>query len=695
MKKFSIIAILLITYFCGYTQSAKKVPAFEEVIALKRPSNPVISPDGQHIAFTVSSTDWENNRFDTEIWLSKNGKTPFQLTRTNNGSSNNIAWSPDGQYLSFKAKRGEHSQIQAIRIDGGEAFALTHEKDNIGSYEWSPNGQQIAFTLQTNKEKIDKKRKDRYGGYLIDDDEYQLSWLYVVDFDVQKATMPPLPCYDQKDSTAQDWDCWEETKGIPLIDSVDYTIQNFKWSPDGNQIAFSHTPNPLINSFFDADISVLNLKDTSVQSLVTNPSADFLEDWSPDGNSILYSSDLDNRTSNYYKNSQLFILPIKDGKARQIAESFDENLGNLRWTPQGIYATGWQKTQRHLFNIDPNNGKVNIILQSPGQVYGFTSNKAGSKLAFYGETGENLREIYAYLANTKQSTKLTNYSQQIANWKTAKSEVISWQSKDGTTIEGILHKPADYDSNKKYPLLVMIHGGPTGIDRPTPGPGYVYPALQWLDKGALILRPNYRGSAGYGEKFRELNVENLGVGDAWDVHSGIDYLAAKGMIDTTKMGSMGWSQGGYISAFLTTSSNRFKAISVGAGISNWITYYVNTDIHPFTRQYLKATPWSNEAIYKKTSPMTYIDNASTPTLIQHGEFDRRVPIANAYELLQGLRDKQVPAKLVVYKGFGHGITKPKERLAAIWHNWQWFNKYIWGEEVELPGLKERPKNKDK
>lgn len=179
-------------------------------------------------------------------------------------------------------------------------------------------------------------------------------------------------------------------------------------------------------------------------------------------------------------------------------------------------------------------------------------------------------------------------------------------------------------------------------------------------------------------------MRNLGVGDAWDVLSGVDHLLGLGIVDPTRMGAMGWSQGGYISAFLTTNTDRFAAISVGAGISNWVTYYVNTDIHPFTRQYLEAVPWDDPEIYAKTSPMTSIANAKTPTLIQHGEFDRRVPIPNAYELFQGLQDRGVDARLIVYKGFGHGINKPKERLAALWHNYQWFSRYIWNEEIALP-----------
>ena len=197
---------------------------------------------------------------------------------------------------------------------------------------------------------------------------------------------------------------------------------------------------------------------------------------------------------------------------------------------------------------------------------------------------------------------------------------------------------------------------------------------------------NYRGSAGYGEAFRTLNYRNLGVGDAWDVLSGVDHLCAQGWIDDEKMGCMGWSQGGYISAFLTTATDRFAAICVGAGISNWETYYYNTDITSFCPNYLGFAPADDKAVYELTSPMTRIHEASTPTLIQHGELDRRVPIANGFELRQGLHDVGVHAEMCVYAGFGHGIDKPKSQRAVMAHNADWFGHYVLGADALNLGL---------
>jgi dipeptidyl aminopeptidase/acylaminoacyl peptidase len=271
---------------------------------------------------------------------------------------------------------------------------------------------------------------------------------------------------------------------------------------------------------------------------------------------------------------------------------------------------------------------------------------------------------------------------QLRDFTVGTVELVSWTSKDGATIEGVLHKPANFDPQKKYPLFVVIHGGPTGISRPLLAPANRYYQIeQFLARGALVLEPNYRGSAGYGSNFRALNVRNLGIGDMWDVMSGVDSLIAKGIVDPNKLGAMGWSQGGYISAFLTTNTDRFKAISVGAGISDWMTYYANTDITPFTRQYLHATPWEDADVYAKTSPITNIRNAKTPTLIQHGDKDKRVPPPNAFELYRGLRDVGVPARLILYNGFGHPITKPKSNRAVLQHNLDWFDHYVFGDAI--------------
>lgn len=677
MKRIILIISIAVFVNTAFAQSQKS-PSFEDVISLQSASNATISPNGNHILFTSQTVDWKENRYDTELWISKDGQTPFQLTNNLKNSSTTPKWSPDGRWIAFLSKRLEKTQIQVIRSAGGESFQITNTENNISDFEWSHDGKKIAFLQAEDKSKEEKEKEEKYGGFAVEDSDYSLNQLWIMDFNPKQLRKILLP-EQMKDSVRM-----EESKAKLVLDSVEFSVNNFKWSPDGQKIAFGHQPDPFIMSFLKGDISIYDLSSQSHKVLVNNPSVDNLIDWSPDSKSILYRTSLSDSTSNFYLNNKFFRIHIDGSENKQLAKDFDENLSGIQWNENGIFGIAWQKTKRPLVRIHPKNGSAVLLTATPERIWGYSFSKDGKKLAYTGVNDDDLTEVYYSDYPLKKAKPITEFTRQIAQWSVAKSEVISWKSEDGATIEGVLHKPEDYDPNKKYPLLVVIHGGPTGISTPSATPSYVYPMIQWLNKGALILRPNYRGSAGYGEKFRSLNVENLGVGDAWDVLSGVQHLENLGIIDSDKVGSMGWSQGGYISAFLTTNSNKFKAISVGAGISNWMTYYVGTDIHPFTRQYLKATPWSNKDIYEKTSPMTNINNAATPTLIQHGEFDKRVPPANAYELFQGLQDVGVDTKLIIYKGFGHGINKPKEQLAATWHNWQWFAKYIWEEELELP-----------
>lgn len=661
-----------------------KTPTFEEVIALQSPGQIELSTDGRNLAFTSQSTDWEENRFDIEIWLSQNGQEPFQLTNTPKNSSTHPRFSPDGKWMAFLADRGQKNQIHVIRIAGGEALAVTHEVEGVNSFEWHPDGQSFVFLKNEKEDLRNKEREKRYGAYETDDQDYRLAHLWQLSFDPNNWSRSKLPCYETVDSLKRLTGCYEVPKPLRLT-SGPFTVTSFKIAPDGQKIAFTHQPDPLINSSLRSEISLYYFGSKTSELLIQNPGPDGFSCWSPSSVEFIYTSSLDDTTSYYYKNSKAFIYHLNTKVSRRIAQSMDEDLGDFYWHQRGIYTVVWQKTKRQAFKVLEGPAPLQHLEGLPDVTMALAFSRDGMNMSVLGRHHDQLNEIFVKQLNGPVK-QLTNFTDQIKAWQTGSSEVISWKSQDGTTIEGILHKPVDYQTGKKYPLLVVIHGGPTGIDLPQPVPAYVYPITQWLAKGCLVLRPNYRGSAGYGEAFRSLNVRNLGIGDAWDVLSGVNHLQTRGMIDTSRLGAMGWSQGGYISAFLTTTSSRFRAISVGAGISDWMTYYVNTDIHPFTRQYLKSTPWEDPAIYQKTSPMHYINQAKTPTLIQHGEYDRRVPIPNAYQLLQGLRDRNVPAELIVYKGFGHGITKPKERLAAVWHNWQWFNRYIWGEEVKIPGL---------
>ena len=685
-QKLFFCVCFLLFYSFSKSQDALHSPSIAEVLSLQQTGGTYISPDGKHVAFTQTRTDWKNNRYDTEIWLSKNGNPPFQLTHTPDGSSTSPVWTPDSKWITFRSKRGENSQVFAISIEGGEAQQITQEEENIGQFAWSPDGKKLAFTLSEEKSKADKRKEEVWGAFAIDEQEYTNSQLWMMELELPLKDPTNWPCLERDSS-----DCMEWPKATQLTRG-DFHVSAFSWSPVGDKIAVQHQPNSNLLSFAQADISLYDFEIDSLEVIIQEPSGDFFLAWSPDGSSFLFTTDLANDSSSFYANSLIYVQELNSLERRQILVDFDENPFNFSWTPQGIFFRSNQQTSTKLFLLPDLDSTYQEVPTGRILMGGTSFSKDGGSMAYSASSGEDLYEIYVSPYPTLYSKKISQMTEQIQNWKVAKSEVISWKSKDGRVIEGILHKPQDYDPNKKYPLLVRIHGGPTGVDRPSPVPAYVYPAVQWLNKGCLILRPNYRGSAGYGGEFRASNVRNLGVGDAWDVLSGVDYLAKMGLVDTTKMGAMGWSQGGYISAFLTTTSNRFKAISVGAGISDWMTYYVNTDIHPFTRQYLKGDPWKDPEVYAKTSPMTYINQASTPTLIQHGEFDQRVPIPNAYQLYQGLQDIGVEAELIVYKGFGHGITKPKERLAASWHNYRWFLKHVWGEEVQAPYLEVEKKD---
>jgi dipeptidyl aminopeptidase/acylaminoacyl peptidase len=711
----SLCAIAALSIAAPISRSqTKHTPSLTEGLSLKAINGHEMSPDGKFIAYQLRETDWKENAYVRQIWLlnTETGAS-IQLTRGKKPAGA-MEWSPDGRWLAFvteretsailpeekkpeekktaekkdadkkdddkkdeKKKEDDSSekpaaqQIWLISPSGGEAWQLTRHPTDIGGFHWSKDSKQIAFTSSAAESKAEKDRKEQFSDYEVFEADYRQNQIWTVDVVAAEKIQLPI-------------------KAAQITKDAKLNVNSFHWSPDSKLIAFSASKSPSLPASIDTDIYLIDLThDNQAHLAVALPSPSNEPVFSPDGKQLAFNSALDQQYF-FYANGHIAIVDVDKvlstpaktpADVRDLTAKFDEDPYLIDWSPDGIYFAAQQKTAGHLFRLNPQTAQITRITEPDAYYFGGVSfTKDFKTMAIAAADATHMAELYISPADKFAPRKLTDMTAQVADWNVGSAEVVSWKSHDGATIEGVLRKPADYDPAKKYPLLVVIHGGPTGVSDPTFSPGdYYYPVQTWLARGALVLEPNYRGSAGYGAAFRALNVRNLGVGDMWDVMSGVDSLIAKGIVDPGKLGGMGWSQGGYISAFLTTNTDRFKAISVGAGISDWATYYVSTDITPFTRQYLHATPWDDPAIYAKTSPITNIKKAKTPTLIQTGSADKRVPPPDSFELYRGLQDQHVESRLILYAGFGHPITKPKSNRAVLQSNLDWFNHYLWGD----------------
>jgi dipeptidyl aminopeptidase/acylaminoacyl peptidase len=640
-------------------------PSLEAMISLRRASAPAVSPDGRFVAYAVRDTDWVGNAFVTQLWLADlEANTTRQLTFAGK-SSTAPAWSPDGRSLAFLSERGGKRQVWRLDMRGGEAEKLTAHEEGVSRFAWSPDGGSLAYVAPEAKGEARRARDRRLGDLERDDDRGAANlWLQ------------PLGGARARRLTSGGW-----------------AVGRFDWSPDGARLAFDHQEHDALGVDSTQDITVLEMAGGRVTPLVRSPGPDASPRWAPDGASIAFETS-GGQAGHYYANALIATVPARGGPTEILTRDFDEDAGLVAWLPDGILIAADQGVASRLFRLDPESRAMTPLAPGEGWVgSGWDVSRDGRWLAYVAGDAGHYPEVFVGRLG-EPARAVTRLGEQLAGWTLGSAGLHRWTSRDGARIEGVLRKPPGWrPGGPPRPLLVVIHGGPAAVSRPTRfASTYVYPIDHWLAKGALVLEPNYRGSAGYGAAFRALNVTNLGIGDAWDVVSGIEALAREGLVDSTRVGAMGWSQGGYISAFLATNeSRRFRAISVGAGISDWMTYYVNTDITPFTRQYLRATPWDDPGLYARTSPITNVRNgAGCPVLIQHGGEDARVPVPNARELHRALLDVGVETRLTVFPGFGHGLNKPKAVLAAMEENRDWFDARVFAPRVgEAPRSRSR------
>lgn len=681
---------LLIALTCAggmLVAQAPPPPNFVQALDLHSAQEPKLSPDGRQVVYSVRSADWEHNAYVNQLWLAEvngaAGARRWQLTRGAK-SATAAAWSPDGKWIAFLAERpapadtkptpdpgtatatgpDKHPaerQIWVISPNGGEAWRLTQHATNVEAFQWSPDSRRIAFTAAAGESAASEHRTKEYSDYRVFEHDYAQTGLWAV-------------AVREGEGGAEE----------ALVNAATLNVGGFDWAPDGTRIAFSATRDPQLAEGGTAKLYLVASHPGAEAQPVETPAGPATNPhFSPDGTALAFNSYF-GAPEYFYANQRIATLKLASpgATAVDVTANFDEDANLVGWGAQGIYFSAAQKTAAAVYRLAPGGALLRLTAADTYRAVQPSFTRDYTKWAFLGSDPEHMAEVEVSPTATFTPQRLTDFQTQLGAYTLGRAEVVSWTSQDGARIEGVLHKPANFVAGRKYPLLVVIHGGPTGVSNAALNPSdSYYPIQRFLARGALVLEPNYRGSAGYGAAFRKLNVRNLGVGDMWDVMSGVDALIARGLVDPSRMGAMGWSEGGYISAFLTTHTDRFKAISVGAGISDWMTYYVSTDITPFTRQYLLATPWSDPAIYAKTSPITTITQARTPTLIQQGSLDQRVPVPDSFELYRGLQDMHVPSRLILYTGYGHPITKPKSNLAVLQANWDWFAHYLWGDPI--------------
>ncbi len=540
----AVVASLPVAILAAETPVPTRTPTIDQSLDMHSVSSPRLSPDGTRVIYEQSRTDWESNSFDTDLWIANTQTGESHRLTEPSSSSFGADWSPDGKWIAFlSARPGQikdspagKTQLYVMPADGGEAQQVTKMEIGVNGFDWSPDSKRFAIAAESPEAKAMKDRKDSFGDYQVIHADYQMAHLWLVDLPAVDEAGRSKPLADPKQLTQGD----------------SFNVTNFKWSPDGKRIAFAAAKDPDLISIGSEDIYVVTAADGAVKKLVDTPGPDGDPHWSPDGSEIAFVT-ANSSQYFFYTDQRIAVVSANGGAPHVITTSFDEDPSLLEWTPEGIYFSALQKTRSGLFLADPGTSTVKPV-EIPGSEIAtqFSFSKDFKNVAYRGAGTNQFSEIYAAAFPLSTPRQITHAGDQLSGFDTAKREVVRWKSGDGTEIEGILYKPADFDSKKKYPLLVVIHGGPTGVDIPSISPDRYYPMERFIAKGALILRPNYRGSAGYGEKFRSLNVRNLGVGDYADVISGVDSLIAQGFVDKDRVGSMGWSEGGYISAFITT-----------------------------------------------------------------------------------------------------------------------------------------------
>jgi dipeptidyl aminopeptidase/acylaminoacyl peptidase len=474
----SFTALLLLSPFLlapAQSPKSSRVPTIDQSLEMQNVSSPRISPDGKHVVYEQSRTEWDTNAFATDLWLADTATGERHRLSAPAGSSHGAAWSPDGRWIAFLSSRPaqikdspkDKTQLYVMPLEGGEAQQLTRMEKGVEGFEWAPDSKRIALAAEAPESKAMKDREETFGEYHVFHADYQMIHLWLLD----------LPTTDAAGRSSS------LTEPKPLTSGETFSVGDFAFSPDGKRIAFSAQRDPDLISDFSADIYTVNVADGAVKRIVSTAGPDGNPHWSPDGTQIAYTTS-DGSKFFFYSNHRIAVVGCDGGTPRVLTSSFDEDPDLLKWGPEGIYFSAQQKTASALFLLDANNGAVTKIETPGSEIVGqFSFSTDFKRVAYRGAGANQFAQIYSSaLPSMTQPVQITHAGEQMAGFDLARREVVRWKSGDGTAIEGILYKPADFDPKKKYPLLVVIHGGPTGVDMPMIAPDRYYPMERFVAK---------------------------------------------------------------------------------------------------------------------------------------------------------------------------------------------------------------------
>lgn len=622
--------------------------------------SPRVSPDGKRVVYTVNDAVMatDKSEFVTQIWLATaDGKENAQIT-FNEKSSTNPKWSPDGKSIAFTSNRKDNkNNLYLLRLSGGEAEPLTEVKTAVSNFEWSPDGGSIAFTMADAKTDEEEKNDKAKNDFRWVDENLKMSRLYLI----------PI----QKDANGK--------REPRKLTSENYHVGGFDWAPDGTRIVFNHTRTPIANDWTTSDVSIVEVASGTVKVFANTPAAEDSAVFSPDGKSIAMV--VSDNPPRWAQSGLIQIYSISGGQPKPLSVSYDGQPGIAGWSADGkrIYFSEAKGTGTQIFAIDVAANRIEEIKTTPALYSAINLNRSGSMLGFVRQTSDTPPEAFVASVSDFTPIQISKATADLKMPPTGKTEVIRWTSRDGKEIEGLLTYPVGYQAGQKVPLILNIHGGPAGVfQRSFIGGRGVYPLATFAARGYAILRPNPRGSSGYGTEFRRANIKDWGGADYQDLMTGVDKVIAMGVADPERLGVMGWSYGGFMTSWIVTQTHRFKAASAGAPVTNLMSFNGTADIPAFVPDYFGGQFWEVMDVYQKHSAMFNVKGVKTPTMIQHGEADIRVPISQGYEFYNALKAQGVPTRMLVLPRQPHGPNEPKMQLQAMQANLEWFEKFIGG-----------------